>query len=151
MSKPMLPNEAFIAAADSDITLPDGWTVDDLNEPQLSSYKQPEEFAKSIQATLPEAARTVEQLVAALYAQLDIYVPVTYMVINSDTDFHIFLLVDETTYHSPHRVAADLLCEKYTGMNSNISLRFMFTIDRQHHTSYLTTNQYVAKYEYRIS
>jgi hypothetical protein len=147
MSKPMLPNEAIIAAAANDITLPDGWTVDAASDGSLAAYANREQFAANIKRTLPLAIRCVEQLLEALDVDLRIILPKVYLVIHSEVDFQVYLPLDEATYHSPKKVAARLLVQRYVSELSDLSVREVFTIDEETNMAYLTApHEYVLIY-----
>ncbi len=149
MSKPMLPNEQSIADAD-DLTLPAGWTVDPECNGSLNAYENREQFKKRIRQTLPHAMQQAEQLVKALDSELRISLPSVYLVINSDVDFHLYLPMEEPTYHSPKKVAANLLSERLMTELSEISVRTVFTIDEETDMKYLTSpHEYVLVYRYQ--
>lgn len=147
MSKPMLPNEAIIAAAANDITLPNGWTVDPASNGSLAAYANQAQFAVNIKRTLPVAMQCVERLLEALHIDLRIFLPAVYLVIHSDVDFQLYLPLDETTYHSPKKVAARLLVQRCVSEHSDLSVREVFTIDEETNMGFLTApHEYVLIY-----
>ena len=149
MSKPMLPDEQNITDAD-DITLPEGWSVDPDCEGSLNAYENKEQFKQQIKQTLPHALQNAEQLVRALNIELRIFLPSVFLVINSDTNFQLFLPIEEPTFHSPKKVAANLVAERLTAELSDISVRPVFTIDVETDMKYVTSpHEYVLIYKYQ--
>lgn len=134
-----------------DVKLPKGWfTEDDIRNSDNTAYVGLEDFVNNINNSLSEAAGRVEDLIDALDQQLDIAVTTAYMTINPDASYHVYLLVSEPDYHSTHIQAAHLLAEKFTSENEDLSMRFTFTVKREHIMSYLSSNQYKLKYVHNI-
>ena len=149
MSKPMLPDEQNITDAD-DITLPAGWTVAPDCSGRLDAYENKEQFKQQIKQTLPHALQHAEQLVRALNNELRIFPPTVFFVINSAVDFQLYLPMEEPTFHSPKKVAANLVAERLTAELSDISVRPVFTIDVETDMKYVTSpHEYVLIYKYQ--
>lgn len=126
---------------------PTGWFTDDeLNNTSVAAYTNATDFVTMVNATLPQATSRSEDLIEALYKQLEIEVSTAYLTIDADAAYHVFLLVSHDDYRSPHMQAAHLLLEKFTGNTLALSIRFTFTVGREHIMSYLSTNQYKLKH-----
>lgn len=130
---------------------PKGWFADDeVKSSQLDAYNNTEEYVRAINSSLPQATKRSEELIHALDAQLEIIVSTAYLTIDADAAYHVFLLVTQDDYHSPHMQAAHLLVEKFTSNSLDLTVRFTFTVGREHVMSYLTSNEFKLKYIYSI-
>lgn len=145
MTLPIIMNRS-----EGQLVLPDGWTTatnDKLD--QYITLANTSDFMDEVSKTLQEATDRVEELISTLYRELDLYVSVAYLTVNPDASYHVYLLVNQEDYHSTHIIAANLLAEKFTESSEDISMRFTFTVKREHIMSYLTTNSYKFKYTFR--
>ena len=140
---------ANIFLKDKQIIPPDGWfTEEEVRE--SNSYKSLDELKQVITKTLPLATHRAEELMIALKKRFNIEVPIAYLTSDTNGTFHIFLLIDREDFLSPKLQAAKILTEKYSGSDNEYSIRFTFTVGREHNMSYLIENKYKLKYIHSV-
>ncbi len=135
------------------ITPPEGWEVVDLNrkdeeEPETDIVTR---FRKNINANLAFAAAEVEKLIEAIYKRCGIKVKETYISIDGDSAFHIFLLFNNEDFFLPEMQAVRILAEEYLVSSDVVGIRFTFTLaeefNRYHNDMYSHKLKHVSHFD----
>lgn len=132
------------------IAAPQGWYPGE----EIQSYNDVpaviQTFERTVNATLPLAAKRAEDLITMLDQRYGINVSTAYLTIDVDATYHVLLLVSQEEYHSPYMQAAHILVEKFAGSSVDLPIRFTFTVGREHMISHFNSGQYKFKYVHSI-
>ena len=110
------------------LTPPKGWiavthVVDE--KPRTEAEKHWEEM---VMRYLPIATKLSENLVDAIEHRTSIIVPESYLRIETDTKFHVVLLVKDNLFHVPEMAIAHILADEYTQTETRFDLHFTFSV-----------------------